>query len=94
MLAAPPPIEVGGVVLSTEAESQLEQGAITASAAEAASSQLPITEINAGTTKTLKKIKKHAPATNTTLRCSNRGQAKKMMNTHWKRQLAWLRHGT
>ena len=76
MLAAPPPTRVGGVVLSTEAESQLEQGAITASAAEAASSQLPITEINAGTTKTLKKIKKHAPATNTTLRRSNHGQAK------------------
>ena len=76
MLAAPPPTGVGGVVLSTEAESQLEQGQITASATEAASSQLPITEINAGTTKTLKKIKKHAPATNTTLRRSNHGQAK------------------
>ncbi|KAG2603965.1 hypothetical protein PVAP13_4NG023181 [Panicum virgatum] len=71
MLAAPPPTGVGGVMLSTEAESQLEQGAITASATEAASSQLPLTEINAGTIKTSKKIKKHAPATNTTLRRSN-----------------------
>ena len=77
MFAASPPVEAEGVALATEAGSQLEQGAPPASlSTEAAGSQLPATKINTGMSKTSEKIMKPVHAADTTLRRSNRMQAR------------------
>ena len=77
MFTASLPVEAEGVALATEAGSQLEQGAPPASlATEAAGSQLPATKTNTGMSKTSEKIMNPMHAADTTLRRSNRMQAR------------------
>ena len=77
MFTASLPVEAEGVALATEAGSQLEQGAPPASlSTEAAGSQLPATKTNTGMSKRSEKIMKPMHAADTTLRRSNRMQAR------------------